>query len=257
MYNFYSNKSNKYKQKYINSYKQIGGRYYDNRDFNYSRRAGYDGGYYDRNYNGGNWFSPPDLINQVFKNINNTNPDLLNTQIWKGQNVKNSKKHISIIGYSANIYFTFRFNWKLEDGPVLAYITTIREETSTEYMAGQTEHSDYRYYPVHLYIIECNNNNQCDNKYELDSDKFDKRILESYQSKYPIDSYLKMLNPYIDDDVRNFNKLRKGGYNSYERYRDDYPRRGGYSRYIDDYYSDSMHGGALGEFRKEINREIE
>jgi hypothetical protein len=255
MYNFYSNKSNKYKQKYINSYKQNGGQYYDNnRDFNYSR-GGYDNRYddyeysrerYDRNYNGGNWFSPPDPINKVFKNINNTNPDLLSTQIWKGQNVKNSRKTINVYGYNEKKYFTFRFNWELEDGPVLAYITTIKTTgLGREMMHGEIEEGEPIYKPIKLYIVECNNN-KCDEGYYLDSEHFDKRPLDN------IDKYLFDLAPYITDDIDKFFKQRKsrGGY---ERYIDDYPRRGGYNRYMDDYYSDSMHGGALGEFRKEIS----
>ena len=62
-----------------------------------------------------------------------------------------------------------------------------------------------------------------------------------------------------DDYYRNYDRdynYNRGGYDRY----DDYTR-GGYNRYDDQdyynrYYPDNMHGGALGEFRQEINRNI-
>jgi len=81
---------------------------------------------------------------------------------------------------------------------------------------------------------------------------------------------------YDRDYDRNYNRrepmrdnYNRGGYDDYNRYDDidggyryynnRYDRGGGYNRYYDDYnryYPDNMHGGALGEFRQEINRNI-
>jgi hypothetical protein len=291
MNNNYSEKYNKYQQKYIesqsggyryrdyprreenyNDYHSSGGNYDEEHDGGYDRytdyhrrdsydnysRGGYDGGKYG--------ITPRDPINDVIKKMDN--------ELWRHQDVKGTRK----IFDQNSEYITYSFNWALGKGPVYAYIISLNN------------------IPISLHIIYCENESseisneipycRIDNKMLIDDEPkggyflYRFRVIDKISQKHAVidktnwklnnrtgklerpNNYIPPDGLYYDEKTGRLNLLRNkprghiplplnGGYE--ERYIDNYYPR---DRYRDDYYPNSMHGGALGEFRKEINREI-
>jgi len=229
---------------YRNNYsRDVYNRYEERRRDNYyPRRGGYDGG---------NFFEKADPVNQVVKELYTRKSGLLTEKIWKSEG-KLSRRSVNIYGLpKTNIYFTARYNWNL-NGPVLAYVVSIKRDVNTEVGSGNVTNISLEFDPVKLYIVS--EGKIIDDYYPDESKLTGLNSLKYYNESHPLGEYLKELLLYIKSDIKEFFP-KNGGYNRYEERRRDnyYPRRGGYR---DDYYPDSMHGGALGEFRKEINREI-
>jgi hypothetical protein len=239
----------KYNGGYRNNYSRDGYNRYDERDNYYPRRGGYDGG---------NFWEKPDPVNQVIKELYRTDKELLTEKIWKEEGKKSRTFVNPHLLPKTSIYFTERYNWNL-NGPVFAYVVVIKREINTEFGAGNVVNTNFEYDPVKLYIFRERN--------KIGEKVIDQRLFDIHinDKKELFKEYLKKLDVAIKEDINTFfDSKKKGGYNRYDDRDNYYPRRGGYrddyyprrGGYRDDYYPDSMHGGALGEFRKEINREI-
>jgi len=295
MDNNYSLKYNKYQQKYLVSqlggyrddysrrggyeggyrddYSRRGGYDGDNDGYrdDYSRRGGYDGnndGYsnnYDNRYNGGGY----DLLKLGFRDRINNVIKYYNDKLWKEQNIKSTRFNYHESGKN----LTTRFNWIENEVNITCYVISyngfpyeifIYENKGKEcYKRCKNFVNEYGFKYNGRYFGLMNKPSDADNNYD-------------YNMRVELrEKYLKecLLETMTLEEINREDKLAKERYNAYysypgmggydgSEYRDDYyPRRsrkngGRYDRYRDDYYPDSMHGGALGEFRKEINREI-
>jgi hypothetical protein len=117
-----------------------------------------------------------------------------------------------------------------------------------------------------------NNESMMCSSFTQDPDPFIQNLQRRYQQSLRKGGYYRPDN-YRSNDNRQDSYRSEGGYNDY---RPDYRSNGGYNNYRPDYnrggsgmddddyeggyrnryYSDNMHGGALGEFRKEIGRNL-
>jgi len=219
-------------------------------------------------YEGGKWGMGRDPINNVIKNYFK-NREFIEGDMWHEQNIKETR----ILFDSDRNFKTYRFNWNSKkNGETICYIVSYNNRPLIVLLIklkmiyeNKPDHETWRVKDGCSYQRWTKYNRDYRAPYVDDLDHYSSlspeiiSALNTYEN-YIVDKLTKIhCNRRISDNLldndqyynHNYNR-RKGGYSDYDnRYNSDYE-----SNYRHDYYSNNMHGGALGEFRKDINREI-